>query len=75
MGSLLAYELAVRFQKNTVALYVAACRAPHLPRQDLNLGDLSDDEALINKLRQLNGTGRSLAKSRVIGDYITHFAR
>jgi medium-chain acyl-[acyl-carrier-protein] hydrolase len=59
MGSLLAYELAVRFQKEgetPVALYVAASRAPHLPRRDLDIGDLSDDEALIAKLRQLNGT-------------------
>lgn len=59
MGSLLAYELAVRFQKEgetPVALYVAASRAPHLPRRDLDIGDLSDDEALITKLRQLNGT-------------------
>ncbi|MGA8941231.1 MAG: thioesterase domain-containing protein [Thermoactinomyces sp.] len=58
LGSLLAYELS-RFMRakgqEPVALFVAASRAPHLPRVDENLTHLQDGE-FIERLRKFNGT-------------------
>ncbi|MBA4600981.1 thioesterase II family protein [Thermoactinomyces mirandus] len=65
MGSLLAYELSRLMHgkgKEPVALFVAACSAPHLPRSGENPADLPDGE-FVERLRQFNGTPEEILQN------------
>ena len=59
MGALIAFELARRLRAEAgvepAHLFVAGCRAPHLPDTDPAFRDRTDDE-FIEHLRGLNGT-------------------
>lgn len=77
MGALLAYELAGRLRKQgrmPVALFIAASRAPHLSRQIPDTGDLSD-EALIERLRELNGTPKEVWQNQELLEFVLPILR
>src|SRR5215475_13341394 len=59
MGATVAFELARHMRRSNrilpAHLFVAACRAPHFPFQDLKFYDFPEPE-FIEELRRLNGT-------------------
>lgn len=63
MGATLGFEVARRLVRRReaapIALFVSGRRAPHIPGQGLITYDLPD-EALIEQLKQLNGTPREV---------------
>jgi medium-chain acyl-[acyl-carrier-protein] hydrolase len=67
LGALLAFEVARRLQDqaqhNFCGLMISGCEAPHQRSQRPRLHEL-DDDALIERLHELNGTPRELLENR-----------
>ncbi len=63
MGALVAFELGRQLRRQELAvpsrLFVAACGAPHLPRETKQINELPDTEFRL-ELRRLNGTPREV---------------
>src|SRR4051794_13772560 len=63
MGALIAFEIARRLRRNSLALpcrlFVSACRAPHLPNQHAPVHSLPDAELRLT-LAEFGGTPREL---------------
>lgn len=71
MGSLIAFELASKFQQVGLRppehLIASACRAPHLPRKKRGFQNCSDEE-LIHELYELNGTAKEILANKELMD-------
>lgn len=67
LGGLLAFEVCRRLRRlgaaGPVQLFVAGCRAPHLPSPDPPIHALPDEEFLV-ELRRLNGTPADVLEHR-----------
>jgi surfactin synthase thioesterase subunit len=67
MGGLVAFELARLLSKRSAvtptALFVSACRAPHVPSREPPMHRLAD-EAFVERLRAIGGTDVEVAENR-----------
>lgn len=77
MGTILAYELALKFQSNGMdmkSLILCAGPAPSLIEKKINRGRLSDDE-LIDEVRKLGGTPVEVLNNRELMKYYLQILR
>lgn len=79
MGALIALELARSLRRRSLPgpahVIVSGAGAPHLPRVGPSLQDLLDDDALIARLLELNGTRPEVFASRELRELVLPLVR